>query len=122
MERALSKAKTFIYLYHSELRTLSVIGLVFVLGVADGFAQTGGTTDASDPWSSITTTIITWITGSLGKLIALVGIIISVIASLITHSFKPLVYGVILSVVVGGMVGIAKTFFEAGSTAFGTNW
>jgi len=34
----------------------------------------------------------------------------------------PLVYGVILSVVVGGAVGLARMFFEAGSAAFGTNW
>lgn len=111
------RVKAFFYLYHAELRTLSVVLLAFLIGAGDAtFAQT------TDPWANLSDLLIAWITGNLGKFIALVGILISVIAAIVMHSFKPLAYGVIFSVVIGGLVGLARMFFEAGSTAFGTNW
>jgi type IV secretory pathway VirB2 component (pilin) len=109
--------KTFVYLHHTELRTLSVVFLALLIAGGDAvFAQT------TDPWANLSDLLITWITGNLGKFITLVGIIISITVALIMHSFKPLVYGIIMSVVIGGAVGIARMFFEAGSAAFGTSW
>ncbi len=115
--RSFRKVKAFFYIHHAELRTLSVVLLALLIGAGDTvFAQT------TDPWANLSNLLITWITGNLGKFITLVGIIISTIAAIVMHSFKPLAYGVIFSVVVGGLVGLAKTFFEAGSAAFGTSW
>ncbi len=91
--------------------------LVLVAGMINPvLAQT------TDPWGSFSNLLITWITGNLGKTITLVGILISVIAAVAMQSFKPLIYGVILSVFIGGLVGFARMFFEAGAAAFGTNW
>ena len=115
--RSLHRIKTSIYVHHSELRTLSAVFLALLISAGDTvFAQT------TDPWANLSDLLITWITGNLGKFITLVGIIISTIAAIVTHSFKPLAYGVIFSVVIGGLVGLARIFFEAGSAAFGTNW
>ena len=115
--RSFRRVKTFVYIHHAELRILSVVFLALLIGAGDTvFAQT------TDPWANLSDLLITWITGNLGKFITLVGIIISVLAAIAMHSFRPLAYGVILSVVVGGLVGLARTFFEAGSAAFGTNW
>ena len=115
--RSFRRVKAFFYLHHAELRTLSVVLLAFLIGAGDAtFAQT------TDPWANLSDLLIAWISGNLGKFIALVGIVISIIVALFMHSFKPLVYGVIMSVAVGGAVGIARMFFEAGAAAFGNNW
>ncbi len=111
------KVKAFLYFHHTEPRVLSAVFLALLIGAGDAaFAQT------TDPWANLSDLLITWITGNLGKFITLVGIIISTIAAIVMHSFKPLAYGVIFWVVVGGLVGLARTFFEAGSAAFGTSW
>jgi len=115
--RSFRKVKAFFYIHHAELRTLSVVLLVLLIGAGDTvFAQT------TDPWANLSNLLITWITGNLGKFISLVGIVISIVVALVMHSFKPLLYGIIISVVIGGAVGLARIFFEAGSAAFGTNW
>ena len=114
----MKRVKALFYLYHQELRTLLVLALVFGLGAGDmANAQT-----VSDPWSNFTTLLTTWITGNLGKTLTLIGILASTIVAILSHSFKPLVYGIIFSVILGGLVGIARTFFEAGSNAFGSSW
>ncbi|HID04965.1 MAG TPA: hypothetical protein EYP20_04075 [Aigarchaeota archaeon] len=115
--RNFRRVKAFFYIHHAKLRTLSAVLLALLIGAGDTvFAQT------TDPWANLANLLVTWVTGNLGKFLALMGIIISVIVSIVMHSFKPLAYGVIFSLVVGGLVGLARTFFEAGSAAFGTNW
>lgn len=80
------------------------------------FAQT------TDPWGSFLTLITDWIVGNLGKFIALVGMFISVIIFLFTHNTRILAYGIVGSVLIGGLVGFTRMFFNAGGAALGNNW
>lgn len=93
-----------------------------MLGLLVAVPAFAADSDAADPWSNFTTTLINWATGNLGKLLALITVIVGSVMALASHSVKPLAYSVILAVFIGGIVGIAKLFFNAGGTAFGTSW
>lgn len=94
---------------------VAAAGLVLVMAGA-------ATAQTTDPWQNFTKTVINWVTGNLGKLIALITVIIGTIMSIMQHNFKPLAISILIAVVVGGLVGITKMFFEAGGTGFGTTW
>jgi type IV secretory pathway VirB2 component (pilin) len=89
--------------------------VIAVCAVSPAFA-------ATDPWSNFFTLIKDWITGNLGKFLALLSVTIGAGWTLITHRFQPLAWSVIIAVVLGGAVGLAKLFFSAGGDAFGTSW
>lgn len=59
-----------------------------------------------------------WLTGNLGKLLALFGFIGTFIIYLMTHKGSVLFIGVIISLIAGGLVGITLTFFDVGTTSF----
>jgi len=65
-------------------------------------------------------TFSTWLSGSLGKLLALLGFAGTFIVYMMTHKGSVLFIGIIISLIAGGMIGISQTFFEAGSTSFDT--
>jgi len=77
---------------------------------------------AQDPWENFANLLIEWITGNLGKTLSLLGMLIAVFILLVTHSWRIFLYAVVISVLIGGLVGITRMFFEAGSGAFGTGW
>jgi len=77
---------------------------------------------ATDPWQNFLDLLTNWIVGNLGKMLALISVIVGAVISLATHRFQPLVWSIIIGVVIGGAVGLAKLFFSAGGTAFGTSW
>ena len=59
-----------------------------------------------------------WLEGNLGKLLALIGFAGTVIVYMMTHKGSVLFIGVVITIIVGGMVGISQTFFNVGATSF----
>jgi len=62
-----------------------------------------------------------WLTGNLGKLLALLGFVGTVIVYMMTHKGSILIIGIIISLIVGGAPGIADIFFRAGQGSFNEN-
>lgn len=59
-----------------------------------------------------------WLSGNLGKLLALIGFAGTFLVYMMTHKGSVLFIGIIISLIAGGIVGISDTFFNAGKTAF----
>ena len=59
-----------------------------------------------------------WLEGNHGKLLALIGFAGTVIVYMMTHKGSVLFIGVVITIIVGGMVGISQTFFNVGATTF----
>ena len=59
-----------------------------------------------------------WAEGNLGKLLAMLGFIGTALVYSITHKGSVLLFGIIVSLIAGGMVGISSTFFNAGQASF----
>jgi len=117
MRKVFTKAKLYFMLNPQKFSGYLALALALMLGTFDGaFAQT------TDPWQNFSNLMINWINGNLGKTLTLLGMLISTIILIATHSWRIFLYGIILSVIIGGLVGIARTFHDAGASAFGTNW
>jgi len=95
--------------------TVAVVLLTSLILTSPAFA-------ATDPWQNFLNLLTNWIVGNLGKMLALIAVITGSVISLATHRFQPLVWSIIIGVVLGGAVGLAKLFFSAGGSAFGTSW
>ena len=59
-----------------------------------------------------------YILGNLGKTIAVIGFIGTFLVYSMTHKGAVLVFGIIVSLIAGGMVGISSIFFSAGQASF----
>lgn len=59
-----------------------------------------------------------WLEGNLGKLLALIGFAGTVIVYMMTHKGSVLFIGIVITLIVGGMVGISQTFFNVGKDSF----
>ena len=59
-----------------------------------------------------------WLEGNLGKLLALIGFAGTVIVYMMTHKGSVLFIGIVITLIVGGMVGISQTFFNIGIDSF----
>jgi type IV secretory pathway VirB2 component (pilin) len=105
-----------------KLKPDSSTALGLTLGLLLGLAITQPALAATDPWSTFLNLVTNWVVGNLGKFLALISILVGAVISLATHRFQPLVWSIIIGVVIGGSVGLAKLFFEAGGSAFGTSW
>ena len=84
------------------------------------FISTPVIAQTTDPWSNFYTLTKDWITGNLGKFLALLIFIIGLIMAIFTHSAKPIVFALILAVIIGGAIGLVGLFFNTGSSAFST--
>jgi len=58
---------------------------------------------------------------NLGKLLALIGFAGTFMVYMMTHKAAVLFFGIIISLIAGGMVGISSIFFEAGTASFKLN-
>jgi len=76
---------------------------------------------AADPFEQTYSTLGDWISGNLGLLMALVTFIIAAGISIATKSLSALGWGIVLAFVIGGLGGIATSFFNLGQSAFGTS-
>jgi len=84
------------------------------VGSSAAFAASSG----GDSFGDLYTVFNDWLTGNLGKLLALLGFAGTVIIYMMTHKGSVLFIGIIISVIIGGMAGIAETFFNIGVDAF----
>ena len=75
---------------------------------------------AEDPFAQTYTTVGDWVEGNLGLLMALVTFLIAAAVSIATRSLSILGWGIVLAFVIGGIGGMAKSFFDMGQEAFGT--
>jgi type IV secretory pathway VirB2 component (pilin) len=82
---------------------------------ADGYADWAS---SDDSFGDLLGTFISWLTGNLGKTIALLGFVGTFVIYLFTHKGSVLFIGVLISLIAGGLVGIVATFFNFGSSAF----
>ena len=74
----------------------------------------------TDSFGQLNSVLMDWLNGNLGKLLALIGFAGTVIVYMMTHKGSVLFIGVVITIIVGGMVGISQTFFNAGTDAFDT--
>ena len=72
----------------------------------------------TDSFGQLLAQFETWLSGNLGKLLALLGFIGTFIIYLMTHKGSVLFVGIVISLIAGGISGITQTFFDAGATAF----
>ena len=79
---------------------------------------------ASDPWQAVGDLMSWWMTGSLGKLLSLVAIVIGVVGLIFggQSGFGVAAKVVFVIMLIGGSVGLAAMFFSLGQTAFGTSF
>ena len=88
---------------------------------ATGAFASGATTDSgTQSFGTLLTIFTDWFTGNLGKLLALLGFAGTFIVYMMTHKASVLFVGIIISLLAGGMIGISKTFFDAGASSFGS--
>ena len=98
---------------------LSFMIAYLLVGFAN--AQTEAKT-LDDSFSALLNLITGWVTGNLGKTVAFVGMVISAIIFLFMRSWTILLYGIIGSLILGGIVGITKGSFSTGASTFGNSW
>lgn len=73
---------------------------------------------SSDSFGQLLGQFESWLSGNLGKLLALLGFIGTFIIYLMTHKGSVLFIGIVISLIAGGISGITQTFFDAGQSAF----
>lgn len=102
-------------------RLFLLVGLLFVL-----LSDVNAATTISDaPFASISDALVAWLSGSLGLMIALFGMMASVLWYL-THFFflgektetSGLLKGMVLSFLVGGVVGLVQAMVNLGRGSF----
>jgi len=105
--------------YKKVFFTFMVIYLL--IGLADAQTQTQ-TQTLDNSFGALLNLITGWITGNLGKTVAFVGMVISAITFLFMRNWSILIYGIIGSLILGGIVGITKGSFSTGASTFGNSW
>lgn len=90
-------------------------GAAVSLLATNSFATTTG---ANESFGDLFDIFEEWLTGNLGKLLALLGFAGTFIVYMMTHKGSVLFIGIVISLIAGGMVGISQTFFGAGIDTF----
>lgn len=95
------------------MKKLLLLGIVFTVSV---YAQ--------DSFGELNEVFIEWAQGNLGKLLAIIGFTITFVGYIVMNmvngekSYNMLMIGSSISLIAGGMVGIANTFFNLGGATF----
>ena len=76
-------------------------------------------TGGDDSFGVFVEQLVGWLTGNLGLIVAIVALMGSLIIYAFTHKASVIVIGIVIAFLVGGGAGIARFFFESGTTAFG---
>jgi len=90
------------------------------LSLALGNTAFAATTVDDGSFQNFYDALVSWVQGSLGYVIALLGMLGTVIVYAFTHKGAVLFIGMLLSFFVGGVVGISKTMFSIGTGTFAT--
>lgn len=91
-----------------------------MLSLALGNTAFAATTIDDGSFQNFYDALVSWVQGSLGYVIALLGMLGTIIVYAFTHKGAVLFIGMLLSFFVGGVVGISKTMFSIGTGAFAT--
>ncbi len=104
----------------SNKNKLMFVGAAITLVASNAMAGggTGTGTGVDDSFGDLFKVFDDWLSGNLGKLLALIGFAGTFLVYMMTHKGSVLFIGVIISLIAGGIVGISGTFFDAGSDAF----
>lgn len=92
---------------------LLIVGAAVMLLASSAFAS-----PSDESFGELFTVFEGWLTGNLGKLLALLGFAGTFIVYMMTHKGSVLFVGIVISLLAGGMVGISQTFFGAGTSSF----
>jgi len=102
----------------SFLKKTLIVGAV--LGTSVAFAD-DASSSGDNAFGQLFGIFTTWLQGNLGKILSLIGFFGTVVVYMMTHKASVLVIGVVISVLIGGAVGIAGIFFSAGLNSFNGN-
>ena len=99
---------------------LKKVALVAALAAGSVAVTTAASAVASgdEGFGSLFDIFKAWLTGNLGKVLALVGFAGTFVVYMMTHKGSVLMVGIIISLIAGGMVGISDIFFDAGTASF----
>ena len=103
----------------NKLIVASAAALALTASAVATSTTSSGTGD--EGFGTLFTLFQTWLTGNLGKLLALVGFAGTFIVYMMTHKGSVLFVGLIISLIAGGMVGISTLFFDAGTSSFSSS-
>ena len=98
-----------------KMNKVALAGAAMIAMSSSAFASSG------DSFGDLLGTFTDWLTGNLGKLLALLGFAGTFIVYMMTHKGSVLFIGIVISLIAGGMVGISETFFNAGAASFTTH-
>lgn len=93
-------------------------GAAVSLLATNSFATTTTTGGGDESFGDLFEIFEKWLTGNLGKLLALLGFAGTFLVYMMTHKGSVLFIGIVISLIAGGMVGISQTFFGAGTSTF----
>jgi len=102
----------------NKSKALLALGAIAVAGTSAFAKYDGQWGDDNDSFGQLLGQFEGWIGGNLGKLLALLGFIGTFVIYLMTHKGSVLFVGIVISLIAGGLTGIASVFFAAGNTAF----
>lgn len=95
------------------------IGASILLAQSASASASAATVDGGS-FDNFYDAMVSWVQGSLGYVIALLGMLGTIIVYAFTHKGAVLFMGMLLSFFVGGVVGISKTMFTIGTGTFAT--
>ena len=101
-----------------ELKKEQKKGNLLIIGAGVALLSSSAFATAEDSFGDLFTIFEGWLTGNLGKLLALLGFAGTFIVYMMTHKGSVLFVGIVISLLAGGMVGISQTFFIAGTDSF----
>lgn len=101
-----------------ELKKEQKKGNLLIIGAGVALLSSSAFATSDDSFGDLFKIFEEWLTGNLGKLLALLGFAGTFIVYMMTHKGSVLFVGVVISLLAGGMVGISQTFFSAGTDSF----
>jgi len=100
---------------NKHLKFMGTTAALAVVSLSTSSAAVDGAVASDAGFSDLYKVFVGWIGGSLGKIIALIGFAGTVVAYMMNQKGQTLVVGIFISLVAGGIPGIANTFFEFGN-------
>lgn len=90
-----------------------------VMAALGSITMASATTTVDDgSFEDLRAVLTSWLQGSLGKILALLGFVGTFLVYLMTHKGSVLFVGILISLIAGGLVGISEVFFNIGTSTF----
>jgi hypothetical protein len=106
--------KTQVSKRKGNLKKLALVGAI--MAGTSAFAQQQQVN--TEGFDALYNTVVAWMTGSLGRVIALFGFIGTFIVYAMTHRGSVLFIGILISLIAGGLVGLVSWAFDTGAQVF----